>query len=166
MGNHCCFLFLQVLRCFSSPGWLRDTYVFSARWPAFTGAGFPIRKSSDLRSCSNSPKLFAATYVLHRLLVPRHPPYALSSLTSFSQRRLLPPRTRSLYPRFESNLQHGARVRRSYSHSSDFSKITCAGPKCGRRPPIGSTELHPRWVAASARACRMAALADRTRDQS
>src|SRR5258708_34762575 len=28
-----------------------------------------------------SPRLFAACHVLHRLLAPRHPPYALSSLT-------------------------------------------------------------------------------------
>ena len=28
-----------------------------------------------------SPKLFAAYHVLHRLLAPRHSPYALSSLT-------------------------------------------------------------------------------------
>ena len=38
--------------------------------------------------CS-SPKLFAAYHVFHRLLVPRHPPCALSSLT-----RCLPPRER------------------------------------------------------------------------
>jgi hypothetical protein len=30
-----------------------------------------------------SPKLFAAYHVLHRLLAPRHSPYALSSLTIF-----------------------------------------------------------------------------------
>jgi hypothetical protein len=30
---------------------------------------------------SGSPKLFAAYHVLHRLSLPRHPPYALSSLT-------------------------------------------------------------------------------------
>ena len=29
----------------------------------------------------SSPKLFAAYHVLHRLLVPRHPPYALISIT-------------------------------------------------------------------------------------
>ena len=48
-----------------------------------TGAGFPIRTSSVQSLCSNSPKLFAATNVLHRLLVPRHPPYTLSSLALF-----------------------------------------------------------------------------------
>ena len=29
-GNHCCFLFLEVLRCFSSPGCLYRPYVFRA----------------------------------------------------------------------------------------------------------------------------------------
>jgi hypothetical protein len=42
--------------------------------------GFPIRKSSDLSSVDSSPRLIAASYVLHRLLVPRHPPYALKHL--------------------------------------------------------------------------------------
>ena len=51
--------------------------------------GFPIRRSSNQSLCSDSSKLFAATYVLHRLLVPRHPPHALSSLASFLQRHLL-----------------------------------------------------------------------------
>ena len=43
--------------------------------------GFPhseIDGSSD--ECS-SPSLIAAFHVLHRLEVPRHPPFALSSLT-------------------------------------------------------------------------------------
>src|SRR5205814_5664391 len=36
-------------------------------------------------SVGNSPRLFAATHVLHRLSAPRHPPHALSSLlTSIS----------------------------------------------------------------------------------
>jgi hypothetical protein len=42
--------------------------------------GFPIRTSPDQRLVDSSPKLFAATRVLHRLLAPRHPPHALSSL--------------------------------------------------------------------------------------
>ena len=47
--------------------------------------GFPIRTSADQCLVGNSPQLFAATHVLHRLSVPRHPPHALSSLlTSIS----------------------------------------------------------------------------------
>ena len=53
----------------------------SARSNAPFGAWvFPIRTSSDQRLVGNSPTLFAATHVLHRLLAPRHPPHALSSL--------------------------------------------------------------------------------------
>ena len=43
--------------------------------------GFPIRKSAGQRLFSASPRLIAAVHVLHRLLVPRHPPYALIILT-------------------------------------------------------------------------------------
>src|SRR3954468_21338976 len=41
-----------------------------------------MRKSSDQRSVDSSPRLIAASYVLHRLLVPRHPPCALNNLTT------------------------------------------------------------------------------------
>ena len=44
--------------------------------------GSPIRKSSDQRSVDSSPRLIAASYVLHRLLVPRHPPCALNNLAT------------------------------------------------------------------------------------
>ena len=42
--------------------------------------GFPIRKSSDPRSVGSSPRHIAASHVLHRLPVPRHPPCALTHL--------------------------------------------------------------------------------------
>lgn len=45
-GNHCCFLFLGVLRCFNSPRYLPTAYVFSWGYPA-GGMGYPIRKSPD-----------------------------------------------------------------------------------------------------------------------
>ena len=48
---------------------------------ALPAPGCPIRKSSAHSPLSGSPKLIAASHVLHRLLAPRHPPYALSSLT-------------------------------------------------------------------------------------
>ena len=43
--------------------------------------GYPIRKSTDQSSFTNSPWLIAGYNVLHRLLMPRHPPIALSSLS-------------------------------------------------------------------------------------
>ena len=45
-----------------------------------------IRESRDQRSFVNFPRLFADFHALHRLLMPRHPPCALSSLTTNIQR--------------------------------------------------------------------------------
>ena len=45
-------------------------------------AGFPHSDISGSSDICSSPKLFAAYHVFHRLLVPRHPPYALSSMTN------------------------------------------------------------------------------------
>ena len=42
---------------------------------------FPHSEISGSMGICPSPKLFAAYHVLHRLLVPRHPPYALISIT-------------------------------------------------------------------------------------
>src|SRR3954454_16379215 len=49
-----------------------------------TPAGFPHSDISGSKSARDSPELFAACHVLHRLLAPRHPPRALCSLTSSS----------------------------------------------------------------------------------
>lgn len=46
--------------------------------------GFPIRKSSDITLAYSSPKHIGVSPVLHRLLVPRHPPCALSNLIIWS----------------------------------------------------------------------------------
>ena len=47
--------------------------------------GFPIRTSPDQGLLGASPGLFAACHVLRRLLAPRHPPYALTSLARCSR---------------------------------------------------------------------------------
>ena len=43
--------------------------------------GFPHSEIPGSKPACGSPRLIAACHVLHRLLAPRHPPYALSSLT-------------------------------------------------------------------------------------
>ena len=43
---------------------------------------FPHSEISGSMDICSSPKLFAAYHVFHRLLVPRHPPCALSSITN------------------------------------------------------------------------------------
>ena len=53
-----CFLFLQVLRWFTSLGWLVPTYVFSGPLSGFTRKGFPIRTSPD-QSLFAAPRSFS-----------------------------------------------------------------------------------------------------------
>ena len=50
-------------------------------------AGFPHSDISGSMDICSSPKLFAAYHVFHRLLVPRHPPCALSSITNRCRKR-------------------------------------------------------------------------------
>jgi hypothetical protein len=47
-----------------------------------TPAGFPHSEICGSTPACDSPQLFAANHVLHRLLTPRHSPCALSSLTT------------------------------------------------------------------------------------
>ena len=80
--NRFFFLFLWVLRCFSSPRSLHIHY-FTYVW--ITGILLPVEfPHSDIHGLSDIcsyPWLFAAYHVLLRLLVPRHSPYALNNLT-------------------------------------------------------------------------------------
>ena len=66
------FLFLRVLRCFSSPGWLHLTMVHGLHPCGLTHSDIPGSKP-----VCGSPGLFAAYHVLRRLQKPRHPPFAL-----------------------------------------------------------------------------------------
>ena len=78
----CCFLFLRLLRCFSSPGSPPIRYGLAYRILEVCSSGFPHSEISGSLDICSSPKLFAAYHVFHRLLVPRHPPYALISITN------------------------------------------------------------------------------------
>ena len=81
-------LFLRLLRCFTSPGSLARAYGFSAPYRALRRGGFPHSDILGSKAICASPGLIAAYHVLHRLLAPRHPPYALSSLMRSATERL------------------------------------------------------------------------------
>ena len=83
--NRVFFLFLWVLRCFSSPRSLL-IYYFTHIWilRLFALSEFPHSDISGLMDICSYPKLFAAYHILLRLLVPSYSPYALCSLTLFS----------------------------------------------------------------------------------
>ena len=68
-GNRSFFLFLRLLRCFSSPGSLAPPYGF--RWPY---VGLPHSEIFGSSLASSSPKRIVGNHVLLRLCVPRYPP--------------------------------------------------------------------------------------------
>ena len=68
------FLFLEVLRCFSS---LRSPHLMMVT--GLQPAGLPHSDMCGSNPVCKSPHLFAAYHVLHRLRKPRHPPFALLS---------------------------------------------------------------------------------------
>ena len=79
--NLCWFLFLALLRCFSSGGspHIPIDSVYDDK--TFLLPDCSIRKSTDIMLTYSSPWLIAVSHVLHRLSVPRHSPCALCSLT-------------------------------------------------------------------------------------
>ena len=68
--HHFCFLFLRVLRCFSSPGSPR-----ALRGAGIASGGLPHSDIRGSRDMCSSPRLFAACRVLHRPSAPGHPPW-------------------------------------------------------------------------------------------
>ena len=63
---------------FQFPGFASTAYVFNCRYPS--RGGLPHSDIHGSTPARGSPWLFAACHVLHRLLVPRHPPNALLAL--------------------------------------------------------------------------------------
>ena len=80
LGNRCFFLFLRLLRCFSSAGFPLHDYVFIIQWLCMTTAGFPHSEICGSMDICSFPQLIAAYHVLHRHLMPRHSPCALIRL--------------------------------------------------------------------------------------
>src|SRR5258708_37373317 len=74
-------LSLRVLRCSTSPLSLTTAYVLRGGFSGISQRGFPHSDIPGSKLICSSPGLIAAYRVLHRLLVPRHSPYTLSSLT-------------------------------------------------------------------------------------
>ena len=79
LGNLIWFLFLQVLRCFSSLG-SPQVPMYSVLDNCLKTAGFSHSEIPGSKLITSSPRLIADFHVLHRLLPPRHPPCALIRL--------------------------------------------------------------------------------------
>ena len=79
---------------FQFPLFARTAYVFSGPYCGMTRSGLPHSEIAGSQVASTSPTLIAGNHVLHRLLVPRHPPYALYNLTEiYVDTRRSAPRT-------------------------------------------------------------------------
>ena len=86
---------LEITVVFSSSGYLDVSVhrvplhtLWIGVWiPEVFSGGFPHSDISGSMDICSSPKLFAAYHVFHRLLVPRHPPCALSSITNRCRKR-------------------------------------------------------------------------------
>ena len=74
--------FLEVLRCFSSPGLLHHPMDSDGDTPK--GVGCPIRISTDQRLLAAPHGFSQRATSFMRLLVPRHPPNALIALEIIS----------------------------------------------------------------------------------
>ena len=69
------YLDVSVHRVPSASLWIQNTVT------EVCSAGFPHSDICGSKDICSSPQLFAAYHVFHRLLVPRHPPCPLYSLT-------------------------------------------------------------------------------------
>jgi hypothetical protein len=67
---------------FQFPRFASATYGFSGGYASITSRGFPHSGIRGSQPACGSPRLIAACHALHRFLAPRHPPSALSSLTT------------------------------------------------------------------------------------
>ena len=77
LRNRFRFLFLRLLRCFTSP---RSPHRPMHSTCDTLAGGLSHSEITGSQLTSSSPMLIAGSHVLHRLSVPRHSPQALSSL--------------------------------------------------------------------------------------
>src|SRR6267378_280190 len=88
--------------------------------------GLPHSEIFGSKPVCGSPKLIAAYHVLHRRPAPRHPPYALSSLTTTSTLSEICSDLHSSRPRL-----HAGRCSRAYG-ALETEQPLARGPLSGR----------------------------------
>ena len=91
------FLFLVLLRCFSSDRSPHIPILFSIWYMNFTSCGLLHSDICALTFAYNYTQLFAVNHVLRRLPMPRHSPCALISFTICSSRLYLSSLTKKLF---------------------------------------------------------------------
>jgi hypothetical protein len=101
--------------------------------------GFPIRTPWDHSPVIDSPRLIADSYVLLRLLMPRHPPCALKNLTTKDQKTNFERTTKTNH----TQQHHPARAVPSRAARSRFIFLEIASYKRCSRPLCSSQTTTP-----------------------
>src|SRR3954468_22155649 len=97
--------------------------------------GFPIRKSPDQSLVADSPRHIAGSHVLHRLLMPRHPPYALKNLITLRHKKI--------------GMNSDTRPEINYTNHESKIRGRCSRPLCssqktdGNHAQSGEVSPHP-----------------------
>ena len=81
LGESSFLSFPRVTEMFHFTRFTSRPYVFRPGYRRMTGGRLPDSGIPASKPISSSARLIAACHALHRLLAPRHPPYALISLT-------------------------------------------------------------------------------------
>ena len=124
------------------PGFARARLWIHRAVRGFYPRGFPHSEIPGSKPACGSPRLIAACHVLHRLLLPRHPPCALSSLTiKLTRHTAASPRSQS-QPKLSFRAKRGTcfslRIRTNLSHHTP---LQLYGPSClliARSTPISA----------------------------
>lgn len=117
-------------------------------WSCNRWRGSPIRTPSDQSLVINSPRLIADSYVLLRLLMPRHPPCALKNLTTHMQSNTTHPKARHDlvildYRENHENINHTPKDAASDPGSFIFSKKLLSYKRCSRSLCSSQTTTPP-----------------------
>ena len=102
--------------------------------------GSPIRTPPDHSSVANSPGLIAGSYVLHRLLMPRHPPCALHSLSHKHSTRNTTTKETNQRPR-TPHTTHTQRVRNCAMSLNSRIATRCSRPLFTNQKPAKPTNV-------------------------
>jgi hypothetical protein len=120
---------------FHFPGLPSATYAFSDGYRSITRGGLPHSEIPGSACVCHSPGLFAACHVLHRLPVPRHPPCALSNLSTCKSQRSP--------SRILSALSNWFKVGRSFNSIFSCQRATPKPALAAQSPVIVTGEIRP-----------------------
>ena len=132
---------------FQFPRLASAAYGFSRGRLGITPAGFPHSGIPGSLPACGSPRLIAACHALRRFPAPRHPPFALSSLTTFvaARRRISPGYTR-VTP-YSVVKDPASRTRSNLLVAGGDDRIRTGDPLLAKQVLSRLSYIPPRWWA-------------------